>query len=41
LTLLAWSGVDYAEGYKEAGQWEYFLDAIRWGADYFVKCHTG
>jgi len=41
LTLLAWSGVDYAEGYKEAGQWDYLLDAVRWGADYFVKCHTG
>jgi len=40
LTLLAWSGVDYADGYKKAGQWEYFLDAIRWGADYFMKCHT-
>jgi len=41
LTLLAWSGVDYADGYKKAGQWDYFLDAIRWGADYFMKCHTG
>jgi len=41
MTLLAWSGVDYAEGYKKAGQWEYLLDAIRWGADYFIKCHTG
>nr|AAM81967.1 cellulase Cel9A precursor [Piromyces sp. E2] len=41
LTLLAWSGWYYADGYKEAGQWEYILDAVRWGADYFVKCHTG
>jgi len=41
MTLLAWSGVDYAEGYKKAGQWEYILDAVRWGADYFIKCHTG
>jgi len=41
LTLLAWSGIDYAEGYKEAGQWDYLLDAVRWGADYFMKCHTG
>jgi len=40
MTLLAWSGVDYAEGYKKAGQWEYILDAVRWGADYFMKCHT-
>ncbi|ORX57763.1 putative cellulase, partial [Piromyces finnis] len=41
MTLLAWSGIDYAEGYKSAGQWEYILDAVRWGADYFMKCHTG
>jgi len=41
LTLLAWSGVDYADGYKKAGQWDYLLDAVRWGADYFIKCHTG
>ena len=41
LTLLAWSGIDFAEGYKKAGQWDYYLDAIKWGADYFIKCHTG
>jgi len=41
LTLLAWSGIDYADGYKEADQWDYILDAVRWGADYFMKCHTG
>jgi len=41
MTLLAWSGIDYAEGYKKAGQWKYILDAVRWGADYFMKCHTG
>jgi len=41
MTLLAWSGIDYADGYKKAGQWEYILDAVRWGADYFIKCHTG
>ncbi|ORX75060.1 cellulase Cel9A precursor [Anaeromyces robustus] len=41
LTLLAWSAIDYADGYKKADQWKYILDAVRWGADYFVKCHTG
>ncbi|KAG4094255.1 cellulase Cel9A precursor [Neocallimastix lanati (nom. inval.)] len=41
LTLLAWSGIDYADGYKKAGQWDYLLDAVKWGADYFLKCHTG
>ncbi len=41
LTLLAWSGIDFQEGYKKAGQWDYYLDAIKWGADYFIKCHSG
>ena len=41
LTLLAWSGIDFAEGYKKAGQWDYYLDTIKWGADYFMKCHSG
>ena len=41
LTLLAWSGIDFANGYKKAGQWGFYLDAIKWGADYFIKCHTG
>ena len=41
LTLLAWSGIDFASGYKKAGQWQYYLDMIKWGADYFIKCHSG
>ena len=41
ITLLAWSGVDFADGYKKAGQYEYLLDAVKWGTDYFIKCHTG
>ena len=39
LTLLAWSGVEFSEGYKKAGQWEQFLDMLKWGTDYFIKCH--
>ena len=41
MTLLAWSGVEFAEGYKKAGQWEQFLDMLKWGTDYFIKCHAG
>ena len=41
LTLIAWSGIDFAEGYKKSGQWENLLDAVKWGADYFIKCHSG
>ena len=40
MTLLAWSGIEFAEAYKEAGQYEYLLDAVKWGADYFIKCHA-
>jgi hypothetical protein len=40
LTLLAWSAVDWKDGYKEAGQWGYMKDLLKWGMDYFIKCHT-
>ena len=41
ITILAWSGIDFAEGYKKAGQYDYLLDAVKWGTDYLIKCHTG
>ena len=41
MTLLAWSGIEFAEGYKKSGQFEYLLDEVKWGADYFIKCHSG
>ena len=41
MTLLAWSGIEFGEGYKKAGQFEYLLDAVKWGTDYFIKCHSG
>lgn len=37
--LLAWSVFDDRDAYKESGQLEYILDNIRWGNDYFIKCH--
>jgi len=40
LTTLAWGGISYAGGYKCAGEWENLLDAIKWGTDYFIKCHV-
>ena len=40
MTLLAWSGVEFADGYKKAGQWDQFLDMLKWGTDYFIKCHS-
>lgn len=40
LTLLAWSVLEYREGYEKSGQLAYMLDSLRWEADFIVKCHT-
>ena len=40
LTLIAWSAIEFKEGYEKAGQYDYVLDMVKWGADYFVKCHA-
>lgn len=37
--MLAWSVIEDYDSYKESGQLEYALDNIRWGNDYFIKCH--
>ncbi len=37
--LLAWSVVEDKASYKESGQLSYILDNIRWGNEYFIKCH--
>lgn len=38
-TMLAWSVIEDYDSYKESGQLQYILDNIRWGNDYFIKCH--
>ena len=38
-SMLAWSVIEDFDSYKESGQLEYALDNIRWGNDYFIKCH--
>ena len=40
ITTLAWGGIRYKDGYKSAGEWENLLSAVKWGTDYFIKCHT-
>ncbi|MEM6631135.1 MAG: glycoside hydrolase family 9 protein [Bacteroidota bacterium] len=40
-TALALGGIEYEDGYKQSGQWEYLLESLRWTNDYFIKCHTG
>ncbi|MBR5088362.1 MAG: glycoside hydrolase family 9 protein, partial [Ruminiclostridium sp.] len=39
MSLLAWSVVENRKEYEESGQLQYILDVIRWGNDYFIKCH--
>jgi endoglucanase len=40
ITVLAWGGVAYPDGYANSGQTKYLLDAVKWGTDYFIKCHV-
>ncbi|KAF2358937.1 Glycoside hydrolase family 9 [Trinorchestia longiramus] len=40
LTMLSWGVIDYRDAYEQAGQLEYGRTAIRWGTDYFLKCHS-
>jgi endoglucanase len=40
VTLLAWGGLENANGYKKCGQWGYLLSNIKWVTDYLVKCHS-
>jgi hypothetical protein len=39
MTLLAWGGIEFESGYKKSGQWDYLLDAVRWGDDWLIKAH--
>ena len=40
LTIIAWSGIDFKRGYQKAGQYQYMLDMVKWGTDFFLKCHS-
>ena len=37
--LLAWSVIEDRDAYEQSGQLKYILENIRWGNDYFIKCH--
>nr|CAD7200439.1 unnamed protein product [Timema douglasi] len=39
-TLLAWGFLSYKEAYISAGQFNHGLNALKWSADYFIKCHV-
>jgi endoglucanase len=38
-TLLAWGLIEYEDGYRQSGQYNYMLDNLRWVNDYFIKAH--
>ena len=40
MTILAWGGIAYPEGYTNSGQTGYLLDAVKWGTDFFIKAHV-
>jgi hypothetical protein len=40
VTMLSWSLVEYGADVAAAGELAHALEAIKWGADYFVKAHT-
>ena len=40
LTMLAWGGIQYKEGYEVADQWPQFLETVKWGTDWLLKAHT-
>lgn len=37
MTLLAWGGIEYANGYQASGQKQALLSAVRWGTDWIMK----
>jgi len=39
ITVLAWGGISFKEGYEAAGLTQRHAEAIRWGTDYFIGCH--
>lgn len=39
VNMLAWGGVEYTQAYKQSGQFDELLDAVKWGTDYFLKAH--
>jgi endoglucanase len=38
-TMLAWGVIEYEDAYKNAGQYDFILDNLRWVNDYFIKAH--
>uniref|UniRef100_A0A0E0JFN2 Endoglucanase n=1 Tax=Oryza punctata TaxID=4537 RepID=A0A0E0JFN2_ORYPU len=39
VTMMSWSVLEYGKQMAAAGELGHAMDAVRWGADYFVKAH--
>lgn len=37
MTLLAWGGIEFPEGYRRGGQLEVLRETVRWGTDWLMK----
>jgi len=40
ITVLAWGGINFKDGYDAAGLTQRHAEALKWGTDYFIGCHT-
>ena len=40
MTLLAWSVIEFKDAYVQSNEYRVAMDALKCGADYFIKCHT-
>ncbi|CAL4104842.1 unnamed protein product, partial [Meganyctiphanes norvegica] len=39
VTNLAWGGITWNDAYANAGELDYLKAAVKWGTDYFIRCH--
>ena len=40
MTILAYGGISYEDGYKAAGQYSDLQSTVKWGTDYLIKAHV-
>eukprot|EP01135_Chromosphaera_perkinsii_P009022 Nk52_evm40s1569 gene=Nk52_evmTU40s1569 len=40
MTMVAWGVIENTDIFKREGELQYALEAIKWGTDYFIKCHA-
>ena len=40
ITTVAWSAVEFGDAYASAGLMDRVKDMLKWGTDYFIRCHT-